>query len=412
MNYKLLALGILGLTFLFQTYVEWLQIKSAKREIPENVRDIYDEESYRKWLQYYKEKTRISFIRHIAEYILLFLVYGFDLYARIVGALSLTGAYAAAIGVLAADLLFSLIYGLPADYASSMIVEQKYGFNRMTKKTFLMDQIKDILISLVLTGGLCSLFILLHRTFGNWLLILFTAVLLVLVLLMVFLSPAIGKIYNKFKPLPEGELRNRLTGLLSENGCTVKAINVMDGSRRSSKANAYFTGLGKTKTIVLYDTLLEQMTEDEIVAVFAHEMGHNKHRDTLKMYAMNILNVALFVLLAWMLVSVPDIYMDFGFQELNYGFAFCLLGSVCISFISPLLGLFTNMLSRRFEYKADRFAAENGCGNALIQALKVLARNSFACLSPHPLLVALADSHPTISQRIAQIEAAKPKQKS
>ena len=148
------------------------------------------------------------------------------------------------------------------------------------------------------------------------------------------------------------------------------------------------------------------MTEDEIVAVFAHEMGHNKHKDTLKMYVMNILNVVLFVLLAWALISIPDIYKDFGFQELNYGFAFCLLGSVCIAFISPLLGLFTNMLSRRFEYSADRFAAEKGYGDALIRALKVLARNSFACLSPHPLLVALADSHPTISQRVAEIEAA------
>lgn len=407
MNYKFLALGIIGLIFLFQSYVEWLQIKSAERELPDNVKDIYDEESYQKWLQYYKEKTRVSLFRHIAEYICLFLVYGFDVYARIVNGLSLKGVYAAAIGVLAADILISLIYGIPAEYVNSMVVEQKYGFNRMTKKTFVIDQIKETVIGLLLTGGICSLFILVHRALGNWLLLVFTALMFVFVLLIVFLSPAIGKIYNKFQPLPEGKLRERLTSLLEDNGCTVKAINVMDGSRRSSKANAYFTGFGKTKTIVLYDTLLEQMTEEEIVAVFAHEMGHNKHRDTLKMYAMNILNIVLFVLLAWALVSKPDIYKDFGFEGVNYGFAFCLLGSVCISFLSPLLGLFTNMLSRRFEYGADRFAAENGYGDALIQALKVLARNSFACLTPHPLLVALADSHPTISQRIAAIEAAK-----
>lgn len=336
---------------------------------------------------------------------MIFLAFGFDVYARIVSGLSLKGDYAAAIGVLVADLLISLIYGIPVDYINSMVIEQKYGFNRMTKRTFIVDQIREAVIGLLLTGGLCSLFILTHKALGNWMLVVFTAVMLVFILLVAFLAPAIGKIYNKFQPLPEGKLRERLTKLLVDNGCTVKAINVMDGSRRSSKANAYFTGIGKTKTIVLYDTLLEQMTEDEIVAIFAHELGHNKHRDTLKMYVINVLNVVLFVLLAWVLVSIPEIYMDFGFQGLNYGFGFCLLGSVCIAFLSPFLGLFTNMLSRRFEYSADRFAAENGYGDALIHALKVLARNSFACLSPHPLLVMLAGSHPTISQRIAEIEA-------
>lgn len=404
MNFKFLALGIVALTFLFQTYMEWLQMKSAEREIPANVKDIYDEESYQQWLRYYKEKTRISLIRHIVMYLTAFLVIGLDVYANIVKQLSLKGDYLAAIGVLAADMLISLLYSAPCDYADSFGAEQKYGFNRMTKKTFLIDQIKDFIIGAVLTGGICCLFILIHKALGNWLLLVFTAVMLLFVLLMVFVSPAIGKIHNKFEPLPEGELRERLCSLLAENGCTVKAINVMDGSKRSTKANAYFTGFGKTKTIVLYDTLLEQMTDDEIVAVFAHEMGHNKHKDTLKMYAMSIINIILYVLLAWALVSVPEIYYDFGFAGVNYGFAFYLLATVCLSFLSPFLGLFSNALSRRFEYSADRFAAENGYGKDLASALKVLSRNSFSCLTPHPFLVALNSSHPTVSQRIAALE--------
>ena len=138
MNYKFLALGVIGLTFLFQTYVEWLYIKSAERDIPENVRDVYEEKSYQKWLQYFKEKNRVSLFRHIAKYIMVFLVFGFDVYARIVSGLSLNGDYAAAIVVLAADLLFSLIYEVPAGSVNSMVVEQKYGFNRMTKKTFVI----------------------------------------------------------------------------------------------------------------------------------------------------------------------------------------------------------------------------------------------------------------------------------
>lgn len=403
MNYKIIALAVIALTFLFQTYMEWLEVKSADRPIPDNVKDIYDEEAYGKWLQYHKEKTRLSLIRHLVSYLFTFILIGGNVYALIINGLSLSGDYTAAIGVLAADMLLCLLYIVPFEYVDSMIIEQKYGFNRMTKKTFVIDQIKGVIINLILTGGLCCLFILIHKALGNWLLVVFSVVLFLFILLIAFLYPIFSKIFNKFEPLPEGELRERLCRLLEENDCTVKEIKVMDGSKRSSKANAYFSGFGKMKTIVLYDTLLEQMSADEIVAVFAHEMGHNKHKDTLKMQLMNIVNIVIMVLVAWALVSVPAIYPDFGFAGLNYGFAFLLLSSVCLAFLSPFVGLFSSMLSRRFEYQADRFAAENGYGPALISALKVLARNSFICLTPHPLLVKLTYSHPTVSQRITAL---------
>lgn len=404
MNFKILAFLVVAFAFLFETYMEWLKIKSAERKIPDNVKDIYDEETYKRWLSYYREKTRLSFIRHVLGYLLIFLVLGFDVYANIIKQLSLTGDYLAALGVLVADLLIGLMVSVPFDYVDSMVVEQKYGFNRMTKKTFFVDVIKDTVIGMLLTCGIACLFILIHHALGGWLLLVFTGVMLLFVLLLVFLAPALGKIHNKFRPLPEGELRERLSDLLTKNGCTVKAINVMDGSKRSSKANAYFSGFGKSKTIVLYDTLLEQMTDDEIVAVFAHEMGHNKHKDTLKMYAMSICNIVIYVLLAWALVSMPEIYGDFGFEGLNYGFAFYLLATVCLPFLMPLLGLLSNSISRSAEYAADRFALENGYGKALISALKVLSKNSFSCLTPHPLLVALTSSHPTVSQRIEALE--------
>ena len=159
-------------------------------------------------------------------------------------------------------------------------------------------RLHQFIINMILTCGLCSMFILIHKALGNWLLVVFSGVLFVLILLIAFLFPVFSKIFNKFEPLPDGELRGRLCELLEKNNCTVKEIKVMDGSKRSSKANAYFTGYGKMKTIVLYDTLLEQMTADEIVAVFAHEMGHNKHKDTLKMQLMNIVNVVVMVLIA------------------------------------------------------------------------------------------------------------------
>ena len=367
MNYKLAVLIVIALTFLFQMFMEWLDMKSADRPLPDNVKDIYDREAYEKWLQYHKEKTRLSFYRRFVSYLFLFVMIGANIHAVIINGLSLSGNYIAAVGVLTADILICLFYEIPFEYADSMVIEQKYGFNRMTKKTFVIDQIKNFIINTILTCGLCSLFILIHKALGNWLLVVFSGVLFLFILLIAFLFPVFSRIFNKFEPLPDGELRERLAGLLKKNNCTVKEIKVMDGSRRSSKANAYFTGFGKMKTIVLYDTLMEQMTADEI-------------------------------------------YADFGFAGLNYGFAFILLSSVCLSFLSPFVGLFTSFLSRRFEYAADSFAAQNGHGKALISALKVLSRNSFVCLSPHPLLVKLTYDHPTVSQRIEALEKVSEKQ--
>lgn len=404
MNFKVLAMVLIGITFLFETFMEILSMKSVSRPIPENVKDIYDAESYKKWFSYDKEKARLYFFRHIVVYLVIFVVIGFDVYANLIQFLGIKGDYAAAISVLLIDFAISMIYAIPIAYVDNMKLEQKYGFNRMTMKTFVMDQMKDVIINIVILSGLCSLFILIHKALGNWLLVVFTGIMLAVVLLIVFLFPLFSRIYNKFEPLPEGELRNRLCELLNANGCSVRAINVSDGSKRSSKANAYFTGFGKMKTIVLFDTLLEQMTDDEIVAVFAHEMGHNKHKDTLRLNGMNVINVVIFVALAWALVSVPEIYSDFGFDGVNYGMAFILLSAVCLSFISPLLGLFIGAFSRKYEYAADRFAAENGYGEALISALKKLARNSFDRLNPHPLVVKLTYSHPTVSERIERIE--------
>ncbi len=404
MNWKIIAMLVVTLTFFFQTFMKLLEIKSAERKLPENVADVYDGPSYRKWLQYDREKNRLAFVGHLFSYLTVYLVLGFDVYAWIVRRLPPAGDYAAAIAVLAADTVIGLLFAIPCDYIDSMVIEQKYGFNKMSRKTFVLDQIKSLVIGLAMMCGLCCLFIWLYKTLGNWTIPVFSGIAFLIIVLIMIFFPVLSRVFNQFTPLPEGELRDRLQKLLEENGCTVREIRVMDGSRRSSKANAYFSGMGKTKTIVLYDTLLEQMSSEEIVAVFAHEMGHNKHRDNLKMQAVSFVNVAVMAMLIWGLASLPGIYLHFGFDRVNYGFAFYLLSTVCLPFLSPFLGLFSSALSRCLEYRADRFAKEKGYGEALVSALKVLARNSFICLSPHPLLVKLTYDHPTVSQRIAALE--------
>lgn len=406
MNFKTLTLALLTLSFLFEVLIHILNGMSTKRPIPANMAEVYDGESYATWQRYYREKNQWSMISSAVIFLLNAVLLATNAYAGVLNALGVSGDYVGCIVVMLTQMVLEMVASIPVELVDTFRVEEKYGFNKMTLKTFWLDCVKDLALNGILTCGIVCLFVLLHRVFGNWLLLVFTGAMLLVVLALVFLSPLMTRLHNKLEPLPEGSLRSRLEELLTSNGCVVKQICVMDGSKRSTKANAAFSGLGRSKTIMLYDTLLEQMTEDEIVAVFAHEMGHNKHKDTAKLFVMNGVNFALMGLVAWALVNIPAIYPAFGFEKLNYGFAFLLAG-VILGVLNPLIGLISNGLSRKFEYAADGFAAENGFAEALCSGLKKLERNSFGCLNPHPMLVAIYYSHPTVSQRVAALEARK-----
>lgn len=404
MNFKLIALLVMGVVFLFDTFMHYLDTKSASRPIPKNVADIYDKEEYEKFLAYEKDGNKLALVRHIVSYLVSFLLIGLDAYAAIVSLVGAEGLYVAAIAVVLADTLISTVVSVPFSYVRNMGIEEKYGFNKMTKKTFFTDLVKELIISAGLMCALICVVVAVHQALGHWMVVIIAGVIMAFIVALTFLQPVFTRIFNKLTPLEEGSLRARLTELLEKNGCTVRQISVTDGSKRSTKANAYFGGFGKMKTIVLYDTLMEQMTEDEIVAVFAHEMGHNKHKDTLKLMGLNVVNVLLIAVSLWAVVSLPEIYQDFGFEGVNYGFAFVLAGTVILSFLSPFVGLFISGMTRRAEYGADKFAVDAGYGPELVSALKKLAKNTLSCLSPHPVVVALTYSHPTISQRVEAME--------
>ena len=248
------------------------------------------------------------------------------------------------------------------------------------------------------------LFIVIFSNLGDWTLLLFTGIAILLILLISFLAPKFAKIFNKFTPLEEGNLRTKLLDLLNSHGYSVKEIKVMDASKRSTKSNAYFSGLGKTKTIVLYDTLLNNMSEEEIIAIFAHELGHGLHKDIIKNTLLSFLNIALIVIIAWLNARYPQIYGDFGFNNVNYAFALILLLAVELPIISPFMGIISSAFSRKAEYKADEQAVKEGYGKELITSLKKLTKENFGNLSPNKIVVLLEYSHPTVSQRIEQIE--------
>ena len=407
MDFKLLALVILCLVYLFSLFTKLLQWRSARNPIPANVADVYDRDTYLKWRSYHAEKCRLSIFESTVSFVVDFCLMAFDAYAAFARLFPQT----LFLQMLAVQILIALtaVFTLPLSYYDTMVIEEKYGFNRSTKKTFWMDQIKEFIIGLILMTVIGALLMWVHQALGDWLILVFAGAMTALMLGISFLYPVFSRIFNKFTPLEEGELKDKITELLEKNGYKVRAIQVMDASRRSTKSNAYFTGFGKMKTIVLYDTLVSAMTTDEICAVFAHEMGHGLHRDTLKNQLLTFVQMLLLGVLAWLTLRSPEIFLSFGFDKVNYGFALALIMSVEFALIAPLFGLLVNGHSRRAEYRADAQAVKEGYADALVSALKKLARENFADLAPHPLLVRLEYSHPTLSQRIEAIEQGKGK---
>ena len=272
-------------------------------------------------------------------------------------------------------------------------------------KTFVFDCIRSFVIELILNFVLVILMYAFHKWMGDLLIVFFAIAVFCIMLLISFLYPVLSKIGNKFEPLEEGELKTRLSELLTKHGYKVKDIMVMDASRRTTKLNAYFSGFGKMKTIVLYDNLVNAMSPDEICAVFAHELGHGLHKDVLKQQTMNLINFLIMAILVWLAVREPMLHTAFGFTEVNYGFSYILV-SIGLGITSPLTSLIMNAYSRFAEFRADRQAVEEGFGPALVTALKKLAKDNFAHLAPSKLNVVLEYSHPPLSRRIEEVEKA------
>ena len=400
---KFLVLLVFVFSYLWKTGLILLKSRSAGNPVPENVKDVYDEETYRKWKAYQDERVRFSLVTEAATFLIELALLALNLHAVFAGLFPgnwWTQMFAVALLEAVSGLLM-----IPFSYYSTLHIEEKYGFNRSSKKTFWADQVREFILGLVIMIAIASALGGLHLWLGDWVIVAFAVAMFVMILLISFLFPYLSRIYNKFTPLEDGELKDKLTGLLEGHGFKVRAIQVMDASRRTTKSNAYFAGFGKMKTIVLFDTLVAAMTPDEICAVFAHELGHGLHRDTLKNQALTFIQMAIIAVMAWWVLRTPAFFTEFGFKDVNYGFAVLLIMSVLMALVMPLWSLLANWHSRRAEYAADAQAVKEGYGEPLVSALKKLSRENLADLSPSPLLVKLEYSHPTLSQRIAAIEA-------
>ena len=402
MNPKLLVILLALLGSMYPILLNIFKRKSSINPIPENVKDVYDDETYTKWRSYNAEHSRLDLLSGIASLIVTFILLLANVFSAFASLFPGTMVWQT-LAVILLDALVSQVVGVFFSYYSTMVIEQKYGFNKSTIKTFVTDKIRGFIASLALSLFLGFLIALLDMWLKEYLIVLLVAALFIFTILISFLYPYLSRLGNKFTSLEDGELRTNLMNLLTSHGYKVRDIKVMDASRRTTKLNAYFTGFGSTKTIVLFDNLVNAMTPEEICAVFAHELGHGLHKDVLKMQIMNIGNLLLMAIAVWISVREMGLHTAFGFSEVNYGFAYILTG-IFISLIQPLSSMIINAYSRKAEYRADGQAVSEGYGEAMIGALKKLARENFAELAPTKISVLLEYSHPPLADRISAVE--------
>ena len=394
------------LEFAVDSVLSWLNSKWMTHPVPEVLKGLYDEEKYRKQQDYMRANKRVGRIERLVTLaitlaVLIPGVLGLldDLCAQwshslLLQLLIFFGIYAVA----------SMVLSLPFSYYDTFVIEERFGFNKTTKATFWLDTLKSFLLMLVLGAVLLTVIFLLYSYLGQSFWIWATLVCAAFILFFsLFYSNLIVPLFNKQKPLEEGELRSAIEQAASEMGFSIKNIYVIDGSKHSTKANAYFTGFGKKKRVVLYDTLIEQLTTQEIVAVLAHELGHNKHHDTFKNTIMSIVMVAVNLFVFSLLVDNPELSHALGGTR-DHSFALSLIAfSLLFSPIDLILDPIINGVSRKGEYGADAFAAKHGHGEDLISGLKKLSANTLSNLTPHPAVVWMNYSHPTLAQRIETI---------
>ena len=399
---KYIIIISLILKTIYDFFITYLDIKGSERPLPENVKDVYNEEEFNKWKSYNKENIRLGIVDDICEFVLSFILIAFNIYALLFYVFD-TNDYVRYLWLISILAIISLILSIPFDYYDTFVIEEKYGFNKSTKITFVLDKIKGLLVGVVLSFIPIVIIKYLYDKYGNEGALLIVVVVVLFSLVIAILIMQLLKVFNKFTPLSDGELKNKLIALCEKYDIKVKKIIVKDASRRTTKANAFCTGFFKKKTISLDDNLVNNYTTDQIVAVFAHEFAHAKFKHTIKVLPFAIFRIIFTVLIFILLLNFKTIYYAFGFQEINYVVAFLIVGLITWP-IDIILDFISNYLSRKHEYEADSFAAKEGYGEDLISALKKLSKESLSDINPHPLIVKLEYSHPTLSERIAAIE--------
>ena len=396
---------IVIISFIFEQVVDYKNATWFSKPIPNLLSDVYDAEKYQQQQSYKFDNYRFSIISSSFSFILMvmmLLLNGFAFINQIV--LLITDNY-----ILQTLLFFGVFYGatmvisLPFSIYATFVIEKKYGFNTTTPKIFLSDMLKSLLLNIIIGGALLALIVYIYMltTVYFWLLawILITAFSL---FMSIFYSTLIVPLFNKQTPLEEGELKTAIMNFAEKTKFNISNIFVMDGSKRSTKANAYFTGLGKRKRIVLYDTLINEMTTDEVVAVLAHEIGHFKHKHIYKSMIYGIIQMGIMLFIFGYFAQSNELSAALCVEKATFHIALIAF-AIIYSPVSAVLDIFSNKQSRKNEYQADDFTKKYGISEHLITALKKLSSHNMSNLTPHPWAVFLEYSHPPLYERVKNL---------
>jgi len=399
----ILSITIAG--FIFEQWISYLNTTTHSSILPNELKGYYDEETYARQQNYEKVNYRFGLISDILSFliILAMLVFGgFAWIDNIVRGISDSSVLQAILffGILgfASDLL-----SMPLDVYHTFVIEERFGFNKTTPLTFVFDKLKGWLLAAVIGGGILALIIFIYEKSGAWFWILtWISISAFTLFISYFYTTLLVPVFNKLTPLSAGELRDAIEQVASRADFNLKDISIMDGSKRSSRGNAYFSGFGRKKSIVLFDTLVNDHTVEELAAVLAHEIGHYKKKHVLKGLLAGFLQTGILLFVLSLLLKSPLPALALGALVPSFHMALVAFG-ILYSPVSMVLGIVLNVMSRKHEFEADRFAISLSRPGALQEALKRLTIKNLSNLTPHSWYVFIHYSHPTLLQRIAAI---------
>jgi STE24 endopeptidase len=401
-----IIIAIILINFFKDKIINALNAKHYNDPIPSELDDVFDEDEYKKSQAYKLANYNFGLWSSAFSLILTlgFLIFdGFeyvDNFARqyanneIVVGLIFFGVI-----MIASDILTT-----PFSYYKTFVIEERFGFNKTTKKTFILDKIKGLFMMAIIGGGLIAAVIWFYQFTGQYFWVYTWAIITVFTIFMnMFYSRLIVPLFNKQKPLEDGTLRNKISDYAKSVGFSLNKIFVIDGSKRSTKANAYFSGFGREKRVTLYDTLVEDLNDEEIVAVLAHEVGHYKKHHIIFNLIFSVLLTGLTLFILSIFISNPLLSQAIGVQKPSFHVGLVAFGLLYAP-ISELTGLVMNYISRLFEYQADNYAKTTYAAKPLITSLKKLSKNSLSNLTPHKAYVFMHYSHPTLLNRVKNLK--------
>lgn len=400
-----IIIGILVVNFVIDKILDLLNARRFQDSVPPELKDVYDNSEYERSQLYKREKYRFGRLTGTISIVATLLFFFFDGFALVDG---IARTYSdnniiIAIVFFGIIMLASDLLGTPFSYYSTFVIEEKYGFNKTTRKTFVFDKFKGWLIGAIIGGGLLAIIIWFYESTGVYFWLYAWGIVTVFSVFMnLFYARLIVPIFNKQTPLADGSLRRQIEKYASKVGFNLKNIFVIDGSKRSTKANAYFSGFGREKRITLYDTLINDLEEDEIVAVLAHEVGHYKLRHIIYNMVATVITTGFTFWLLSLFVGNATLSEALGVSQPSFHIGLIAFG-VLYTPISEITGLFMNYISRKFEFQADDYAKTTYAASPLISALKKLSKNSLSNLTPHPAYVFMYYSHPTLLKRFQNL---------